>query len=188
MSPIFIDFEASGLGEDSWPVEIGVAWLEGDAIRVRTSLIRPHSDWPSSAWSPQSARIHAIARDALDAAPTAEAVAREYAALLTGAIVLSDAPDYDGRWWRRLATLLDPAPDVRIGDFEAAAFAEFRRQPHALDWVFETRERTPAPHRAGRAAPRKSMARGRAQIVVKRTIRSGAAKRRRRSRRSRWRP
>jgi len=75
MSPIFNDFEASSLGEDSWPVEIGVAWLDGDAIMVRSSLIRPHPDWPESAWSPESARIHAIARDALEAAPMAETVA-----------------------------------------------------------------------------------------------------------------
>lgn len=75
MSPIFNDFEASSLGEDSWPVEIGVAWLDGDAIMVRSSLIRPHPDWPESAWSPESARIHAIARDAPEAAPMAETVA-----------------------------------------------------------------------------------------------------------------
>jgi hypothetical protein len=24
---VFIDFEASGLGQDSWPIEIGCAWI-----------------------------------------------------------------------------------------------------------------------------------------------------------------
>lgn len=122
MSPVLIDFEASGLGEDSWPVEIGVAWLD---------------------------------RDALGAAPTAETVAREYATLLTGPrLILADAPHYDGWWWRRLAALLDPTPDVTIKDFEVAAFAAFSGSPHALDWVFETCERTLAPHRAGTDARR----------------------------------
>lgn len=155
MSPIFIDFEAARLGEDSWPLEIGVAWLDGDAIMVRSSLIRPHPEWPASAWSPESARVHGIARDALDTAPMAEAVAREYAALLTSPrLILADAPHYDGRWWRRLAALLDPTPDVTIKDFEVAAFAAFSESPNALDRVFETCERTPAPHRAGPDARR----------------------------------
>lgn len=31
MNPLFVDFEASSLDEDSWPLEIGVAEIIGDA-------------------------------------------------------------------------------------------------------------------------------------------------------------
>jgi len=31
---VFIDFEASGLGPDSWPIEVGLAWIEGDGVRT----------------------------------------------------------------------------------------------------------------------------------------------------------
>lgn len=149
MTLVFIDFEASGLGPESWPIEIGIAWLDGNRIEVRASLIRPHPDWPDSAWSPESARVHGIARDALDVAPTANAVAGEYAAFMARAIVLSDAPEFDGRWWRRLEALLDPTPNLIIGDFEVEAFSAFKRTPAALDRVFKTCDETPAPHRAG---------------------------------------
>lgn len=154
MRPVFIDFEASGLGEDSWPVEIGVAWLAGNQIEMRSSLIRPRPEWPASEWSPESAAIHGIPREALNSAPSADAVATEYAALLAGRLVLSDARLYDERWWRRLAVLLDPVQDVVIRDFEVTAFASFRRSPHALDVVLETYTRTHAPHRAGPDARR----------------------------------
>lgn len=154
MRPVFIDFEASGLGEESWPIEIGVAWIADHRIEMRSTLIRPRPEWPASEWSPESAAIHGMPREALDAAPSADMVATEYATLLARRPVLSDARLYDERWWCCLAVLLDPGQDVVIRDFEVTAFATFRRNPHALDVVLETYTRAHSPHRAGPDARR----------------------------------
>lgn len=121
---------------------------------VRSSLIRPDASWPQSAWSEQSAAVHRIPRSALDAAPPAWQVARDYSALMRDRVVLSDAPDFDGAWLQRLVDLDNGAAPIDLRDFDAAAHRRFRRSPHALDSVYETRERTHTPHRAGPDAAR----------------------------------
>jgi len=65
MSFIFVDFEASSLGAKSWPIEIGIAWLEGDEARSEAALIRPHECWPAAGWSHESQAVHGITRDVL---------------------------------------------------------------------------------------------------------------------------
>lgn len=39
---VFIDFEASSLDSDSWPIEIGLSWIEPDgSVTSFGKLIRP---------------------------------------------------------------------------------------------------------------------------------------------------
>jgi len=58
---IFLDFEASSLTPDSWPVEIGLSWLADDgAIESHARLIKPHPTWSMDGWSEDSAAVHAI--------------------------------------------------------------------------------------------------------------------------------
>jgi hypothetical protein len=59
--PVFIDFEASSLNKDSYPVE--VAWVFEDG-RSRSFLIRPAPGWTD--WSAEAEAIHGISRDQLD--------------------------------------------------------------------------------------------------------------------------
>lgn len=55
---IFLDFEASSLGDESWPIELGVCWLDNqEKLRTVSKLIKPHSDWKLSAWSEASQRV-----------------------------------------------------------------------------------------------------------------------------------
>jgi hypothetical protein len=96
----FLDIEASGLGSQSWPVEIG--WAVGAAAPV-SMLVRPHPTWPADAWDPRAEALHGISlaqlnRDGADPRDAAERLNRE----LDGAEVFSDAPDWDGFWLFRL--------------------------------------------------------------------------------------
>lgn len=155
---VFIDFEASGLGPESWPIEIGCAWISDGAPKVRASLIRPRPDWPMAAWSEESARVHGVTIAVLAMARDADAVVEDFGPLLFGVNLVSDAREFDQFWLDRL--LGRPGP--RIADFHDTAHRLIGGSAHALDWVYETLARTPAPHRAGPDARRlaKAMAEG----------------------------
>ncbi|MBU2359980.1 MAG: hypothetical protein KKB02_13795 [Alphaproteobacteria bacterium] len=75
---VFVDFEASSLDADSWPIEVGVAWISDGTVHSWSSLIRPETHWKRSAWSAASAQVHGITLSDLDTAPSAYGVAHEY--------------------------------------------------------------------------------------------------------------
>ncbi len=58
---VFLDFEASSLSKQSYPVE--VAWVFEDG-RSRAFLIRPAPDWTD--WSSEAEAIHGISRELLE--------------------------------------------------------------------------------------------------------------------------
>lgn len=61
-----IDFEASSLDENSYPIEVGVAIVRDGALTSWSSLIRPTPEWRSrDAWSRSSERVHQISREML---------------------------------------------------------------------------------------------------------------------------
>lgn len=63
-----IDFEASSLREDSYPIEIGVArWASPESpIEVWSTLIRPMEEWRSRVWSTASQQVHGIRPEELE--------------------------------------------------------------------------------------------------------------------------
>ncbi len=63
--PVFIDFEASSLSEDSWPIEVGISWIEGGRVATHSRLIRPRPDWFEDDWDVESAKVHRIPRSEL---------------------------------------------------------------------------------------------------------------------------
>ncbi len=142
-----LDFEASSLMQDSWPIEVGLSWLENGDVRTWSSLIQPAPDWGLSAWSSQSAAVHGISHDALHDAPAAPEVVDEFFKILDGKTLESDAPEFDARWLSRLlqAGGCDTVPTV--ADYHDVSFARFSGL--ALDMRCETLGRHPAPHRAG---------------------------------------
>ena len=96
---IFIDLEASSLSDDSWPIELGMCWLdERQKLRTASKLIKPDPSWPVEAWSLKSQRVHGITLDELQNAEDATSVARWALDELSGALLLSDAAGYDGKW------------------------------------------------------------------------------------------
>ena len=101
MTPIFIDFEASGLSRGSFPIEI--AWVGAEGAG-EVHLIRPAPAWlrPSrlSNWSSESEAVHKIPmRWLLEKGEDHAAVAVRAAEVLAapGVTVYADSP-YDGRW------------------------------------------------------------------------------------------
>ena len=58
----FIDLEASGLGPQSWPIEIGwgfVGW------QPRAMLVKPADAWSMKAWEKSAEELHQISIDQL---------------------------------------------------------------------------------------------------------------------------
>lgn len=113
----FLDFEASSLADDGYPIE--VAWVFEDG-RAETHLIAPLSTWTD--WDPRAEAIHGLSRQTLQAegAPPHEVAARMLAEL-GGHDLYATAPSWDGKW---LSVLLRaggfPRHALRLRDSDEA--------------------------------------------------------------------
>tara|TARA_R110002051_G_scaffold269781_1_gene330025 strand:- start:196 stop:735 length:540 start_codon:yes stop_codon:yes gene_type:complete len=144
----FLDFEASSLDEDSWPIEVGLSWIDQNLdVQTFQSLIRPAPEWPEHAWSPRSAKVHNILRRDLDDAPDVHTVANDLLKALHGRTALSDAPPFERHWLDRLCAAADVTDPVSLLDFHTITGRIFSSV--ALDFLYERLERINAPHRAG---------------------------------------
>jgi hypothetical protein len=153
---VFVDFEASSLDPKSWPVEVGMAWIEDDKVKSWSSLICPAPDWSMEHWSDVSAKIHRIPLSDLRNAPPASEVGKQFIERMQGKALISDAPEFETRWATRLAHAAMNGPEIPFSDFDAAVAHFF--EGYALDCVYERLERLPAPHRAGIDAERMAKA------------------------------
>lgn len=97
-----IDVEASGLQSGSYPVEVGIAFVNGERLSM---LIQPEPEWVH--WDPQAQTLHGISRRTLSqyGKPAAE-VAHKLNMLLDGQQAYSDAWVVDKPW---LNSLFDAA-------------------------------------------------------------------------------
>ncbi|MEM9704949.1 MAG: hypothetical protein AAF850_02600 [Pseudomonadota bacterium] len=113
----FLDIEASGLNEKSWPVEIG--WALPD--QAETSLIvKPDPAWPDAGWDPSAEELHGLHRDTLDAdGLPAKVVCERLNKALRGRTVYSDAIDWDGFWLYRLFQAGRQRPAFLLESFNA---------------------------------------------------------------------
>ncbi|MET0307488.1 MAG: transcriptional regulator [Sphingomonas sp.] len=117
---VFLDFEASSLGKQSYPIE--VAWVFEDG-RSEAHLIRPAPGWAD--WDVRSEAIHRISRETLLGEGTPhEAVAQRMLEQLGGHDLFASAPSWDGKW---LSTLLRaaslPRHSLRLRDTDVALLA-----------------------------------------------------------------
>lgn len=114
---VFLDFEASSLGERSYPIE--VAWVFADGTS-EAHLIRPAPDWDD--WDPESQAIHGIARATLEAEGTPhDRVAQRMIAALGGHDLRASAPSWDGKWLSRLLRAAGlPRHSLRLKDSDDA--------------------------------------------------------------------
>lgn len=111
----FIDFEASGLGAFSWPIEVGWSYDDGVTDSV---LISPAPEWPMTAWDPKAENLHGITpRMLADLGLDAAAACERLGAALAGRAVYSDAPDWDSFWMQRLFQAAGRRCDIRLHDF-----------------------------------------------------------------------
>jgi len=108
--PVFIDFEASSLNDDSYPIE--VAWNDPDGT-ITSILIKPHWSWTD--WDPNAEELHGIARAEIEQRGVPpEDVCRRISEVVTGRMH-SDAPAYDGHWLKRLFDVTGGAAPLLVG-------------------------------------------------------------------------
>jgi hypothetical protein len=116
---VFLDFEASSLRKNGFPIEVG--WVfEDDASE--NHLIRPAPGWCE--WDPQAEAIHGIPRDRLLAEGTPhDVVARRMVELLSPHALYASAPSWDGKWLSLLLRSAGlPRHALRLRDTEDAQF------------------------------------------------------------------
>lgn len=147
---VFLDFEASSLGKQGFPIEIGWVFEDGTS---EGHLIRPAPRWKE--WDREAEAIHHISRAQLDAeGKPHDEVARRMVEALDGHSLHASAPSWDGKW---LSALLRAAGLPRhalrpkdtetvqmeaAGDVPEAIAAELLRQARV------TVASQPATHRA----------------------------------------
>ncbi|MFL0809141.1 MAG: hypothetical protein K6L76_01885 [Agarilytica sp.] len=112
--PYIIDVEASGMGADSYPIEIGLAL---DAGQLYCSLISPPPCWTH--WSGEAEKIHNISRNLIvTKGKCVRTVAAELNALLDGKFVFSDGWGVDEPWVNRLFHTAKTEKKFRIYDLQ----------------------------------------------------------------------
>lgn len=140
----FIDVEASGLGPNSWPIEVGWTFDTGEP---RSMLIKPCDKWSMTAWEKSAEKLHGISPTVLvtDGREPIEA-ALVLNAALGNAEVYSDAPDYDSYWLFRLYDAAGVRPNYRLHDLGDLLRPIWPGEP--ADLVAEASKEAPHIHRA----------------------------------------
>jgi hypothetical protein len=112
MNPIIIDVEASGFGQGSYPVEVGVALADGSR---HCYLVAPARQWKS--WDEEAERIHGISRELLltHGRPLQD-VAWRLNELLRNKTAYSDAWSFDMSWIGKLYDAANMRQDFRVAD------------------------------------------------------------------------
>lgn len=114
---VFVDFEASSLGRNGFPIEIGWAAEDGSE---EGHLIRPAPGWDE--WAAEAEQVHHIPLERLrrDGEPHDE-VARHLLEVLAGHALFASAPSWDGQWLSRLLRAAGlPRHALRLRDTEEA--------------------------------------------------------------------
>ncbi|MHD0644916.1 hypothetical protein ACYPKM_04770 [Pseudomonas aeruginosa] len=107
----FVDFEASGLAQTSYPIEIGIYGGEG---REYGSLIRPEKGWEH--WCTTAQGIHKIERQRLfDEGQTVSNVVSCINDLFANSILWADS-DWDSFWMARLFSAAGVEPAFKMGN------------------------------------------------------------------------
>jgi hypothetical protein len=114
---VFLDFEASSLGKQGYPIEVAWVFASGEE---ESHLIQPAASWTD--WDAKAGRIHGIAREQLksEGAPL-EYIAQRMVSVLTGRNLYATAPSWDGKWLSKLLRTADlPRHALRLEDTEMA--------------------------------------------------------------------
>ncbi|MFW5453394.1 hypothetical protein [Thioalkalivibrio sulfidiphilus] len=110
--PCFLDFEASSLSGDSYPIQ--VAWSDARG-HIECHLIRPEADWTD--WDEHSEEAHGLERErVISEGVEAEEICRRMNAVLGGQTVLTDALSMDRFWLLRLFEAGNRMPSFRLAD------------------------------------------------------------------------
>ena len=113
----FLDFEASSLGKQSYPIEVG--WV-GEDGNGEAHLIHPAPGWTD--WDASAALVHGITREQLEReGEPHEQVCARVIELFAKNTVLASAPSWDGHWLSMLLRVSGrPRHLVRLKDSDVA--------------------------------------------------------------------
>lgn len=149
---VALDFEASSLREDSFPIEVGIArWRAPDAaIETWSTLIRQTNEWRTRSWSLQSQEVHGIRREELDGGmDPADALRRLNG--LAGRMTFCDGGQSDLRWLGGLEEAAGFDATFLLRDSVAlGSILHARRWRRMAKWL----DRAKARHRAAADAER----------------------------------
>jgi DNA polymerase III alpha subunit (gram-positive type) len=125
--PSFLDFEASSLSSNSYPIE--VAWSLEDGT-IESHLITPVKEWTD--WSEASQRIHGIAREELIANGKDPGwISERMNEQLHGKTVYTDNPGFDGMWLAELFTVSKRRLKFKLGLVDELLFSRVYPDPGA---------------------------------------------------------
>jgi len=131
----FLDVEASGLHETSYPIEIG--WAD-DALNAWSFLIRPEPDWGIGDWRSSAQDVHGISRERTmeEGILVHEAVDR-LNSTLGGKHVFSDAHRQDLLWLRRLYVAANARINFTLVDETQAAATHLRPGEYVIPMLLQ---------------------------------------------------
>lgn len=145
-----LDYEASSLSDNSYPIEAGWAIITSDlSVSSGSILIRPHRRWAD--WSRTSERIHGLSREALieegiDCRTVAERLGTLFGEL--PGPVLSADPDYESFWSDRLYKAVGIERSWLVGSLNAVLAVELGRLDADQQAAIGRTLAAPRPHRA----------------------------------------
>ncbi len=123
MEVIFVDLEASGLGAESYPIE--VAWKSPDSNASDNFMINPDSVEGWTYWDEFAEELHGIDRERLvDEGIDALVACLRLNSVLEGKTLISDAFEFDSFWMRRLYEAADMQPTFTMAGLDAVLSAE----------------------------------------------------------------
>jgi len=143
--PIFLDCEASSLDKKSFPIE--VAWNNADGT-IESYLINIYR-YPDGYddWNREAQSLHGITKQYLsEKGEEPEYVVEQMEKKLRGKKILTDAPDWDGFWVRRLYESVNIKCELDF--YNAIWFFNFLEPYH---YIYRSQARKIAGH-AHRAA------------------------------------
>ncbi len=109
---ITLDIEASGLGIDSYPIEVGIVLDDGSSW---CSLIKPESDWQH--WSKEAESLHHISQKSIaQHGKSVKDIATTLNKMLNKKTVYSDCWSLDGKWIHALYEKANMMPTFTLRD------------------------------------------------------------------------
>jgi hypothetical protein len=112
--PNIIDFEASGFGVDSYPIEVGIVMSSGEKY---CALIKPADDWLY--WDQKAELVHGLSLDLLwSQGKSINTVTRELNTFLGNKTVYSDGWVVDKPWLSRLFYSTGLTPSFFLSSLE----------------------------------------------------------------------
>ncbi len=144
---VILDFEASSLWIESWPIEAGVTWFEQSKPNTWSSLIKPAPHWNKQDFNVFYSATHRLSLKDLRDAPEATQVALTLISHIAGRTVVSDQPDYIQHWLAKLLGTIHLTHTLSVVSFDGASREHFSDE--GLRIIHETLSGQPEPRRAG---------------------------------------